>query len=942
MPTPKTDAYKSIDHAPQAKDDAAATTEAKVLTIDVLANDLGGNAKRLYSVDQVDPKHVALTGQSELGASVRIVDGRIVYDPTAAGAIRALAGGETATDTFSYTIQMGNGALSLAVVKVTVTGTNDAPVLAADPVASHPLTELASRTDAGDLQTATATLSFTDADLGDSHSVTIGAPTVVWSGGAAPPAGTLASLQSAVGAAVTEPGASGQGAVTLNFSAQDRAFDFLSVGETLTATYDVTVKDADGAASTRPVTFTVSGANDAPEVEVQGSSRVSITEASGVTGSTAITSETVHLSFTDVDLTDTHTVSIKNSTGSTTVTAEGLHPVPNYIAKFNAAFSAIVTNLPAGGGSVAATVSFADHTFDYLGANDHAGAAFRITVTDNHGKASSEEIYFTVQGANDAPTITAAGATTSGAITEGAPSGPPATASGLVAFADVDWLDTHTVSSAFSSTTGAGQLGVVAASLVTDSTYGAAGEIAWTFTANQAALQSLAAGQTVTETHTVTVRDAFGGVATQDVVVTLGGANDAPAFVGRGERSVVMSELAGVTGSNAVTTGSIDLAFTDVDLADSHTISATARMAFTNVRADLGSSARLPEYESRFTSALSTSLTDSTGDGAGFATATMTFADKTFDYLGAGQFAMVKFGITVTDDHGASVMEDVWFDVRGANDAPTITALGSTVGGAVVEGAQVGATETASGLIRFADVDWTDKHTVSTAFSSNTGGSQLGALTATLVHDSTYGEVGSIAWTYTVNDAALQALSPGQSVTETHTVTVRDIFGGVATQDVTVTLTNPKHVVTFDDVVGPVRAGYGGFNWTTEGPVVGDDGALWSVDPDRDGDREALSLGAHPTTITRVDGSDFDLVSLHLGAAHMSRGAEATSIDIIGFDDGAQKYVRHVSVNQFTLEEIQLEFLDVDTVQIVVTGGYNSASGGVAGMYLVDDWVTRY
>ena len=56
----------------------------------------------------------------------------------------------------------------------------------------------------------------------------------------------------------------------------------------------------------------------------------------------------------------------------------------------------------------------------------------------------------------------------------------------------------------------------------------------WSFTLddNDPVLQSLAQGQTITQVYTVTVDDAHGGTASQDVTVTITGTNDTPTIVG--------------------------------------------------------------------------------------------------------------------------------------------------------------------------------------------------------------------------------------------------------------------------------------------------------------------------------------------------------------------------------------------------------------------------
>jgi VCBS repeat-containing protein len=94
-----------------------------------------------------------------------------------------------------------------------------------------------------------------------------------------------------------------------------------------------------------------------------------------------------------------------------------------------------------------------------------------------------------------------------------------------VTFADPDTTDTHTV---MVTPAGNGYFGTLTAVEVADSTGGGTGTVDWTYSVNDAAIQSLAAGQTVTQTYAVTVNDGHGGMASQNVTITLHGTNDAP------------------------------------------------------------------------------------------------------------------------------------------------------------------------------------------------------------------------------------------------------------------------------------------------------------------------------------------------------------------------------------------------------------------------------
>jgi VCBS repeat-containing protein len=137
-----------FDSLPQARDDlfAGRVSEdtASPVLVDVLANDRGGAAKKLYSLDNgtglVDLLHkdtarseAASSDRSAGGAAIWITpDGKVGYDLAASDAfkaeLQALDQGEQLTDSFTYAIQLGNGVLSFARAQVQIAGANDAPV----------------------------------------------------------------------------------------------------------------------------------------------------------------------------------------------------------------------------------------------------------------------------------------------------------------------------------------------------------------------------------------------------------------------------------------------------------------------------------------------------------------------------------------------------------------------------------------------------------------------------------------------------------------------------------------------------------------------------------------------------------------------------------------------------------------------------------------------
>src|SRR5262249_34130487 len=79
------------------------------------------------------------------------------------------------------------------------------------------------------------------------------------------PQQTLTDLATAMTAQVTAESPNGTtGSVTWTVSLPDKDLDFLAQGETLSATYNVTVSDGNGGSAAEPVTPTFDGASDVP------------------------------------------------------------------------------------------------------------------------------------------------------------------------------------------------------------------------------------------------------------------------------------------------------------------------------------------------------------------------------------------------------------------------------------------------------------------------------------------------------------------------------------------------------------------------------------------------------------------------------------------------------------------------------------------------------
>jgi VCBS repeat-containing protein len=107
---------------PYAVADTAETNEDASVLIDVLANDFDPDQTIFGKATTLS---IASVGPTSEGGTATIRSGKVRYDP--GDAFDFLGTGETATDTFKYTIRDGKGGSWTSSVMVTITGTGGAP-----------------------------------------------------------------------------------------------------------------------------------------------------------------------------------------------------------------------------------------------------------------------------------------------------------------------------------------------------------------------------------------------------------------------------------------------------------------------------------------------------------------------------------------------------------------------------------------------------------------------------------------------------------------------------------------------------------------------------------------------------------------------------------------------------------------------------------------------
>ena len=493
---------------------------------------------------------------------------------------------------------------------------NDAPDLALADAGM--VTEDVSVGGDGNLTTS-GTISATDADANDTLTISSaphGEPS--WSDGTL----TQAQINTLLaGFSATESGWS--------YQVPNALVQFLDAGETITLNFDVTVTDDSGATDTQTVTITIHGTNDAPVIEATANRAV--TEDVAVDGSGNLTTSGT-ITLADVDTNETLTVTSAPSgqpswNGGSLTHAQ----IDTLLAGFNATSTGWNYQVP-------------NALVQFLGDGETITLSFDVTVTDDNGATDTETVTITINGTNDAPVI-GDSSVTSGSVTEAGlaaddatPVTGPSTATGTMVSSDVDNGATATWSGSASGSFGSFVI-----------TAGGA----WTYTLDNGLADSLAEGETRTETFVVTVTDDNGATDTETVTITINGTNDAPVIAATASGAV--TEDVNVIGGNLSTSGTITTS--DVDAGDTLTVSSAP------AGPPVWSNGTLTQTQ---INGLTAGFT-ATGSGWNYQV-----PNSLVQFLDAGETITLSYEVTVTDAHGATDSQTVTVTINGTNDAPVV------------------------------------------------------------------------------------------------------------------------------------------------------------------------------------------------------------------------------------------------------------------------------
>ena len=266
---------------------------------------------------------------------------------------------------------------------VTITGTNDSPVVSTAVGGNEGTAIEAGNLDNGDADAgdadASGTLASTDVDTG---------ATATWSGNAT---GTYGSFAITAG-----------GAWSYSLNNADGDTNKLAEGASVTDTFTATVTDDKGATATQLVTVTITGTNDSPVVSTTAA--LVFTEEANASAQDLSQSGTVTFNDIDapdvVDITAIYNGDIVRSGG--TLTASQIAALT--VGTFTASASDSVAP-----GTTPWTYTANDVALDFLAAGQSITFSYKVMATDNNGASAFDTVRITINGTNDAPVITSGG-----------------------------------------------------------------------------------------------------------------------------------------------------------------------------------------------------------------------------------------------------------------------------------------------------------------------------------------------------------------------------------------------------------------------------------------------------------------------------------------------------------------------------------------------------
>jgi VCBS repeat-containing protein len=874
-----------------------------VATGQVTASDVDHNAVLTYAVANTAGAYGSLGIDAQTGAWTYSLANN-------SAAVQALAAGEIHVETFTVSVTDEHGAAATQTVSVTVTGTNDAPVVT-------------SGAQTGSLQedsvlAATGQVTASDADSGATRTF---------------------SVDNATGAYGTLGVNAQTGAWTYTLGNGSAAVQSLAQGESHVETFDVRVTDDQGVSAVQQVSVTVQGTNDAPV----------IAEPAGPTGAV--------LRFNGSNFVTFHDTNFGSTWNGNQITFEmWVKPDAIGVNQFimNSGFLPVAIN-SAGHLVVRDVVStgtiqagewthiaftqangqwniYLDGQLDRSVAHDFVGGLFTYSIgssqghvatetfrgemadlrlwnvartgaqidasNDSHVAANSQGLlanWYFDEGSGNLLHNAVSGGTFENAsggtvwVNDATPFAVPQaaavedsvqTVTGALSASDVD----HGAVLAWSVDQPTGAYGSLAVNN--------AGQWTYTLANNVSAVQTLAQGESHVETFTVRVTDEHGASDTQSVSITVQGTNDAPVITSSAQSGAVQEEFV------LIATGQVTASDVDHNAVLTYVVENRAG-AFGGLQVN----AQTGEW-----------------------TYTLANDSAAVQALAGGEVRTDTFTVHVTDEHGATAAQTVTINVTGTADAPVITS-----------GPQAGAVQEDSVLAAAGQVTAIDNDPGSFVnYDVQAPSGTYGTLSVGFVNG---------GWAYDLDNsrASVQSLAEGESVTDTFVVVATDNTGLSATQEVTITVQGSNDAPVIADAVTVldfegsfpvdisgyphVNDGYGGFVWSTSNSQ---DDSLPAADFLASGDVFVLNgaragwngYASQFTAIVREDGGDFDFYGAafqnYYGVGHLT---------LHGYNDGVEVGTEVIGISS-QYEDFSSSLSGIDQLVIEVSEGVIPVQNG--------------
>ncbi len=585
-----------------------------------------------------------------------------------------------------------------------------------------------------------------------------------------------------------------------------------TASDTLVDTFTYRMTDASGAASTTTLSVTIQGANDAPVARDDYNTAKESLQTSGAYGTNdpqgSLATGNVLTNDTDVDRGDTKTVVTIDIAGAATGNTAGT-------TTFNTSMSGNDANSIALGSLVYRLNADGSRT-QLFSAN---GAA--VTVESKTGNGGSVGFTFSdsaplsgitnfsvkksngqfVDGAITSTTVSSSTTLALSGVTGNIAVGMTVLGTGLATAPTISSINYdgngHVTSVVLSTAVGLTNQAITfsnsrSAGLALTGQYGslvlnADGSYTYTPIANNPALS---AGQSAIERFQYEMRDASGATSSATLFITVlgSGTNDPNAVndaVEASEAGGTANGTAGVTPSGA---GNTSLLANDTNGAN---VIVSARPAGSSTSAAVGSNTVLVGLYGTLTLSANGSYTYVVDNS----NATVQALRDPNDILKDTFIYTVENGLTAANGARLQDSATLTITVRGANDAPVAAdTIATAIEAGGINNGTPGYNPGGNVLDAVTDVD--DARSELRVTAVRVGGTE-GSGNAVTVGSALAGLYGSLTlsadgrWTYTLNDsnAAVQALNPGQTLTERFNYTVTDRSGNGLTDIAVLTIT---------------------------------------------------------------------------------------------------------------------------------------------------------